>query len=84
MRWNLISVKWNNEITNEIPVHFIHESKTIAYDVIELNVSLCMLMRFLRKNTGVTGAYKTSGQNVMVAQLLILKTHYYRISLTMK
>jgi len=70
MRWNLIGVKWNNEITNEIPVHLIHESKTIAYDVIELNVFLCTLMRFLRKKkTGVTGAYKTSGQNVMVAHI---------------
>ena len=34
---------------NEIPQHFIHEIKTIAYDVIGVNVFLRTLMRILRK-----------------------------------
>ena len=35
---------------NENPPHFIHEIKTIAYDVIGVNVFLRKLVRFLRKN----------------------------------
>ena len=41
-----------NEIppqVNEIPQHFIHEIKTIAYDVIGVNLFLLTLMRFLLK-----------------------------------
>ena len=34
---------------NEIPAHFIHEIKTIAYDVIGFNLFLLTLMRFLHK-----------------------------------
>ena len=34
---------------NEIPAHFIHEIKTIAYDVIGVNLFLPKLMRFLPK-----------------------------------
>ena len=34
---------------NEIPAHFIHEIKTIAYDVIGVNLFLLTLMRFLLK-----------------------------------
>ena len=43
-----------NEIppqVNEIPAHFIHEMKTIAYDVIGVNVFLPTLMRILPKKT---------------------------------
>ena len=38
------------DILNEIPAHFIHKIKTIAYDVIGVNVFLLTLMRFLLKN----------------------------------
>ena len=41
-----------NEIppqVNEIPQHFIHEIKTIAYDVIGVNLFLPKLMKFLPK-----------------------------------
>ena len=34
---------------NENPPHFIHEIKTIAYDVSDVNVFLLTLMRFLLK-----------------------------------
>ena len=34
---------------NEIPAHFNHEMRTIAYDVIGVNVFLLTLMRFLLK-----------------------------------
>ena len=34
---------------NEIPAHFMHEIKTIAYDVIGFNLFLLTLMRFLHK-----------------------------------
>ena len=35
------------DILNEIPAHFIHEIKTIAYDVSDVNVFLPTLMRIL-------------------------------------
>ena len=45
---------------NEIPAHFIHEIKTIAYDVIGVNLFLPKLMKFLPQKRGVTGPSYTT------------------------
>ena len=45
---------------NEILAHFTHEIKTKGYNVIDVNVFLHKLMKFLRKKGGVTGAPYTT------------------------
>ena len=45
---------------NEIPAHFIHEMKTIAYDFSDVNLFPPTLMRFPLQKNGLTGARYTT------------------------
>ena len=54
---------------NENPQHFIHEMKTIAYDVMDVNVSPRTLMRLICKKGGSFGAYYTTNVLSLAYQL---------------